>query len=197
MTTTIPRQVVNARRIAGVLLVLSALGTVIVLVVLAAWWATQSPSVTGVAGTPSNTPTTTVPRPQQSVPPQPVSAEVALQQQVEGDRPQVDALVDSWVPQLSAKAVGLEADGIVYGYGEILHHFNSLRARYPQALLLRSDDYVNYALKGYWVTVMPIEFSSGESANSWCDGEGIDPDNCYAKLLLHTGGPDGTTLPRK
>lgn len=192
MTTTIPRQITKARRIAGVLLVLSALGTVIVLVIVAAWWATQPPSVAGATGTPSNTPTTTVPRTQQ-----PVSAEVALQQQVERDRLQVEALVDSWVPQLSAKAVGLEADGIVYGYDDILHHFKSLRARYPQALLLRSDDYVNYRLKGYWVTVMPIKFTSGASANSWCDSEGIDPDNCYAKLLLHTGGPDGTTLPRK
>lgn len=197
MTTTIPRQVVNARRIAGVILVLSALGTVIMLVLLAAWWATQPSSVAGTTGTLSNTPTITAPGPQQPVSQQPVSAEVALQQQVEGDRPQVEALVDSWVPQLSAKAVGLEADGIIYGYGEILDNFNSLKARYPQALLLRSDDYVNYELNGYWITVMPITYSSGVAANSWCDDQGIDPDNCYAKLLRLTGGPDGTTLLRK
>lgn len=55
--TTIPRSVVNARRTAGVILVLSALGTIIVLVMLAARWSTPPPSVSGAMGTPSNTPT--------------------------------------------------------------------------------------------------------------------------------------------
>jgi hypothetical protein len=54
--TTIPRSVVNARRTAGGILVLAALGTVIVLIMLAARWSTQPPSVSGAMGTPSNTP---------------------------------------------------------------------------------------------------------------------------------------------
>jgi len=54
--TTIPRSVVNARRAAGGILVLSALGTVIVLIMLAARWSTQPPSVSGTIGTPSSTP---------------------------------------------------------------------------------------------------------------------------------------------
>ena len=54
--TTAPRSVVNARRTAGGILVLSALGTVIVLIMLAARWSTQPPSVSGAMGTPSSTP---------------------------------------------------------------------------------------------------------------------------------------------
>jgi hypothetical protein len=54
--TTIPRSVVNARRTAGGILVLSALGTVIVLIMLAARWSTQPPFVSGAMGTLSSTP---------------------------------------------------------------------------------------------------------------------------------------------
>jgi hypothetical protein len=197
MTTTIPQQVVNARRIAGVILVLSALATVIMLVILAAWWSTQPPSVAGATGSPSNTPTIAA-----SVPAQPaiqpsVSPQVALEHEADGDRQQVEALVGSWVPQLSSKTVGLEADGITYGYSEILDHFNWLKARYPQALLLRSDGYASFEMSGYWIIVMPVTYTSGAEANSWCDYEGIDPDNCFAKLLRHTGEASGTTLFRQ
>jgi hypothetical protein len=53
--TTIPRSVVNARRTAGGILALSALGTIIVLIMLAARWSTQPPPVSGAMGAPSNT----------------------------------------------------------------------------------------------------------------------------------------------
>lgn len=193
MTTTIPRQVVNARRIAGVILVLSALGTVIMLVILTTRWVTQPPAVAGATGTPAVP--ASVPQPPAIQPP--VSPQAALQQEVDGDHHHVEALVGYWVPQLSSKTVGLKADGIVYGYGEILDHFNWIKERYPHALLLRSDDYASFKRSGYWVTVMPVTYTSGAEANSWCDYEGIDPDNCFARLLLRTGGPDGATLPRK
>jgi hypothetical protein len=54
--TTIPRSVINARRTACWILVLAALGTVIVLIMLAARWSTQPPSVSGAIGTSSSTP---------------------------------------------------------------------------------------------------------------------------------------------
>jgi hypothetical protein len=58
--TTIPRSVVNARRTAGWILALSALGTVIVLIMLAARWSTQPPVGSGAMGTSSNTPAVAV-----------------------------------------------------------------------------------------------------------------------------------------
>ena len=57
----------------------------------------------------------------------PFSPEIALPQQADGDHQQVEILVGYWVPQLSARAVGLAADGIAYGYAEILSHFNWTR----------------------------------------------------------------------
>lgn len=45
MTTTIPRQVVNARRAAGAILLVATLGTVIMLVLLVASWSTRPPTV--------------------------------------------------------------------------------------------------------------------------------------------------------
>jgi hypothetical protein len=141
MTITIPRQVVTARRTAGVILVLSTFGTVIMLVILVAWWVTQPPSVAVTTGTSSNTPAVSASVPSQPAIQSPVSAQVALQQQVDVDRQQVEALVGYWVPQLSSKTVGLKADGITYGYNEILDHFSRLKAQYPRALLLRSDDF--------------------------------------------------------
>lgn len=198
--TTIPRAVVRARRTTGVILVLSALATVIMLVTMAAQCSTQSAAAGGAPGRSSNASVPTASVSQQ--PParysqQPSSPQVALQQQVDADRPRVEALVGSWVPQLSSKTVGPAADGTAYDYGDILDHVNRLKVRYPRSLLLRSDDYTSFKVKDYWVIVMPIAYSNGAEANSWCDSEGIDPDNCFAKLLLHTGGPDGATMLRK
>lgn len=197
MTTTIPRQVVNARRIAGLILVLSALGTVIMLMILLAQCSTQPSSVAVATGTTSNTATAPASVPAQAPIHSPVSPEVALQQQVEADRQYVETLVGYWVPQLSSKTVGLKADGIVYGHTEILDHVNRLKARYPEALLLQSGDFASFTQSGYWIVVMPVTYTNGADANSWCDIEGIDPDNCFAKLLLLTGDASGTTVSRK
>jgi hypothetical protein len=43
----------------------------------------------------------------------------------------------------------------------------------------------------------PEPYSTGQSANGWCDSQGIGKDDCYAKRLTHTGGYEGNTLPRK
>lgn len=202
--TAIPPQIVTARRVAGGMLVLSALVTV-VLVIVWAWWSAQPRSVvtapvtgSGISAPPATAPAQPTAQPTAQLTAQPaVSPDVALQQQVDADRPQVEALVGYWVPQLSSKTVGLEADGIVYDDRAILDHVDSLKARYPQALLLRSDDYTSYEKGGYWVVVMPVTYPDGAGANSWCDAQGIDPDQCYAKLLQHSGGAAGTTLHRK
>jgi hypothetical protein len=188
---------VNARRTAGLILILSALTVVIIVIVLISWWWTQPPSVAAIPGTSSNLPTLAPSVPAQPPLQQPVSAQVALQRQANADRQQVEALVGYWIPQLSSKTVGTRADGIIYGYDEILFHFNGLKARYPRALLLRSNDYTSFDLSDYWVVVVPAKYVDGMTVNSWCNTEGIDRDNCFAKLLRHVGGSQGTTLLRK
>ena len=192
-----PERIISGRRTAGGILVLSALTTVIMLVILLARCSADPPPSSRALVTPSPTPTTTASAPQQTARQQPLSAQAELQQEVAGDRPRVETLIGSWVPQLSSKFVGLKADGITYGHRDILDHFNRTKIRYPDVLILYSGDYTSYTAKNYWVVVRPIPYNSGSAANAWGDNQRIDPDNCFAKLLLHTGGPDGTTLSRK
>ncbi|MFI5587804.1 hypothetical protein ACIA5G_22325 [Amycolatopsis sp. NPDC051758] len=160
--------------------------------------AASSPSdvavpVTSVEYTPTPAPATTP----DLKPTDESSAQQLLETQVTNDRPLAEALTGSWVPQLSSKKLGLVADGTTYDHRAIWADFTNLRARYPDALLLWSGDYSSFRLTNFWVTVVPRSSSSGASANSWCDGEGIDKDGCYAKLITHTGGYADSTVLRK
>jgi hypothetical protein len=140
--------------------------------------------------TATTTTTTTTVDPEQS-------ARAQLTALVAQDHSAVEALVGSWIPQLSSKRPGLVANGITYDYVAILRDYEDLKQRFPTALLLWSGDYTSYDYTDFWVTVEPASFGVGAQANAWCDGQGIDADNCYAKRLVHTGGPDGTTVQRK
>lgn len=120
-----------------------------------------------------------------------------LRAQAAADSPQVEALTGQWVPQLSSKAIGTQDNGITYDNSAILAHYRQLKILQPSALLLSSADYSTFKNAGYWVIVLPLGYSSGPAANSWCDAAGIDADNCFAKLLSHTAGPQGATLNRR
>ncbi|WP_328603206.1 hypothetical protein OG943_24290 [Amycolatopsis sp. NBC_00345] len=122
--------------------------------------------------------------------------EAVLRAQAAADYPQVEELAGQWVPQLSSKAVGTQDDGITYGNAAILAHYRQLKSRQPSALLLSSGSYSTFKNAGYWVIVLPQGYTSGPAANSWCDAAGIDANNCFAKLLSHTSGPQGATLNR-
>lgn len=114
---------------------------------------------------------------------------------VAGDRTQVEQLVGSWVPQVSSKRVGLEADGIVYDDAAILRDHEAMRQQHG-ALLLWSGDYSTFKEGSFWVSVVPVPFSTPEAANQWCDGAVPDRNACFAKLLSHTAGHQGATQQR-
>ncbi|HEX6344890.1 hypothetical protein [Umezawaea sp.] len=124
------------------------------------------------------------------------SARLALDRQVAVDRPSAERLVDSWVPQLSSKKLGLVVRGLTYDHLAVWRDHSAIRARYPDALLLWSADFVSYDRDDFWVTVVPRTAATGAQVNSWCDAQGIGADDCYAKRLTHTGGSAGTTLLR-
>jgi hypothetical protein len=86
--------------------------------------------------------------------------------------------------------------GLAYDEERIWKEFQAAAAAYPDAALLRSDDYSSFKRAGFWVTVVTRAFPNAESANAWCDAEGFSPDNCFAKRLSHTDGPEGNTVPR-
>jgi serine/threonine-protein kinase len=132
----------------------------------------------------------------QAEPTTPQAALAELRSLLRDDRPAVETLADQWVPQLSAKRPGMVVNGITYDYVEILRDFRAIQERYPDALLLFSGEYTSFKYGNFWITVVPSPQYNGESANAWCDGEGIGPDDCYAKMISHTVGYDGATLPR-
>jgi hypothetical protein len=122
------------------------------------------------------------------------SAQAALQAQLAADRPAVEALVGQWVPQLSSKTYGMVANGITYDYLEIWQDFESISQAHPGALLAWSSDYTSFQLAGYYVTLLPISYSSGREAAGWCTSNGLGPNDCYGKLISHTAGPKGSSV---
>ncbi|WP_410608181.1 hypothetical protein [Amycolatopsis sp. lyj-109] len=124
------------------------------------------------------------------------TARTQLEQRVVEDRASVEALVGSWVPEVSAKKVGLVVSGTTFDYPAILAEHRHLLAVYPQALLLKSQDYQTFRLPDYWVTVVAIPFTTAAGANTWCDNMGIGPSDCLAARLTHTAGSQGNTVTR-
>jgi hypothetical protein len=141
--------------------------------------------------------TTTFSTPETTVVSDDDTALSALRQQAATDSSAVEAMVGSWVPQLSAKKPGMVVGGVPFGPMEIWQDFLNLRSRYPGAKLLWSGSYSSFRYRDFWITVLPEPYASGQSANEWCDYEGIVKDDCYAKRLSHSGGYDGNTLLRK
>ncbi len=109
------------------------------------------------------------------------------------DSPEVSTLADQWVPQLSSKQVGMVVRGVTYDDSAILAEHEALRARYPQARLVLSDDWSVFSGSGYWVTVVAEPFASAGAANAWCVEQRIGPNDCFAKKLSHTAGSQDST----
>lgn len=109
----------------------------------------------------------------------------ALRAQLTADRAAMAAVpAGDWVPQLSSKRVGLVADGVTYSDETIWADHRNLRGRFPGAALIWSGDYATFAGQDFWVTVMPPAASnSPDTANAWCDEQGFEPDDCYAKRI--------------
>ncbi|WP_280182426.1 PQQ-binding-like beta-propeller repeat protein [Nocardia cyriacigeorgica] len=123
----------------------------------------------------------------------------ALRAQADADRPTVTRdLADRWVPQLSAKQVGLVAadvDGRILAWTptEILAQHLRLRLRYPEVRLVWSDEWRSFDLPGWWITVGGKTFGAPNQANEWCDTKAIPIGECFAKLVSNTRGSAGTT----
>lgn len=120
----------------------------------------------------------------------------ALQRQVTADRPRAESLVGQWVPQLGSKAAGLVVNGRTFDEASILADFTVSRSRFPQAILVRSDDYTSFRRGGFWVTLAGQPFATAQEANAWCDQQSLLRDDCFAKRLSHSEGPEGNSLAR-
>jgi len=150
---------------------------------------------------PSSTPTPTTPTGTTTPLPTVDSQTAALNQlraTAEADRPDVARLLaDRWVPQLSAKRPGIEADGVVWDYVKILQEHRQLRQRYPGVRLLWSGDWSTFDGPGFWVTVAGLTYTDARPALAWCTGQGFDRDHCIAKIVSATHPVDDSTAYNK
>jgi hypothetical protein len=186
-----------------------ALIVVLAVLVLAAggggayWFLTgRADTATAVAPAAAANPVTvagTRPAPVTSDPPvapASISAGEQLATQVQRDQPTVESVVGQWVPQIGSKQVGTVANGVTYDATAIWGDVLAAKTRFPQAVLLRSDDYSSFKRGGFWVTIVATPFSSAAEANDWCATNGLGRDECFAKRLSHSEGPQGNTVPR-
>lgn len=146
-----------------------------------------APTTTTETTTTTTVPTTTTPT---------AATAADLAQEVATDHNTAETLVGQWVPQISSKKLGLVVNGVTFGYPEIAADFQSLKARFPQAILVNSDDYANFSGKDFWVTMDATTFGTADEANQWCDQQGFAQQDCYASRLMHTGGPAGNSKTR-
>ena len=134
----------------------------------------QQPATTVAATVATTVPGTTVPA-------APVDPLTRLQQQQATDAPAVETLVGQWVPQVSSKRPGIEADGIVYDLQAIVELHAKLQANFG-ALLLFSGDF-NYQSNDLWVSIVPQGYATPQQALQFCVANSIGRDDCFAKLI--------------
>ncbi|ODQ88620.1 serine/threonine-protein kinase [Mycolicibacterium holsaticum] len=110
------------------------------------------------------------------------------------DRSDVAAyLTDVWVPQISSKRVGLEAEGTVWNNGKILDEHLRLRDQYPDVKLLWSGDWSTFDGRNFWVTIVGLKSPYYDDVLSWCRDQGFDRNHCLAKMVSTWRPVEGTT----
>ncbi|WP_250707992.1 hypothetical protein [Actinomyces sp. 217892] len=121
-----------------------------------------------------------------------------LRDQADADSATVSGPLDgTWVPQLSSKKPGLILGGTTWDASAVWEHYLSLKAVYPSAVLLYSDDWSVFDAGGHWWVVAVAEpFATAEEANAWCTAQGLSRDDCFAKYLKVGGSSEGTTVLR-
>ncbi|WP_181275132.1 protein kinase [Brevibacterium oceani] len=98
-------------------------------------------------------------------------------------------LEGEWVTQVSAKKVGLKADGKTWTAADILNEYEANKVKYPGSILIHSGDWASYKDGSYWVTVVDTGYSEPEAALDQCRSWGLDRNHCLAKRLVKDGSP--------
>ena len=111
---------------------------------------------------------------------------VTADQEVSSDSSIAESTIGWWIPQLSSKQDSTGA----------MSRFWSLHSTYPDVFMVWSGNYSTFVYSNYYVAMVPREYSTAAEANAWCDAQGFSADNCFAKRLSHTDGPDGNSVER-
>lgn len=114
-------------------------------------------------------------------------AATQLTDYLDADRPTADGLVGTYVPQLAAKYVGLDYEGVLYGPVEILDEHLLLRGAY-ETILVDGGEYAftmgEDNMEGWYLTIVPSSFATKDAANEWCTAQGFDVSTCFARLFM-------------
>ena len=114
-------------------------------------------------------------------------AATQLTEYLDDDRSTADGLVGTYVPQLAAKYVGLDYEGVLYGPVEILNEHSLLRGAYD-TILVDGGEYAftmgEDNMEGWYLTIVPTSFATKDAANDWCTSQGFDTSNCFARLFM-------------
>lgn len=206
--TAIPKPIVNARRVAGMILLLTTLLTVAAAAIPAALYANREVPVApltnsggsraaGAGVVTTVEPAAVSPDPSTQAPPAitttttiapPVDPHQQLLDIQAADSATVASIPDgAWLPQISSKQVGLVVNGVTFGDQEILDDHQALRAAYPGVVLLWSGDFKTFVYPDFWVTLVASQVTDApEPVLAWCAQQGLDNDHCYAKRLSAT-----------
>ena len=173
------------------LLAVVALGITLGFVFLGPDRGVQATDIETPTADPTDRATGSTPEDSEGAPP---PAEDQLNEHVaDGTRIAHEQLEGQWVVQLSAKKDGLEANGRTWDDEAILEEFEENQRRHPDAVLLWSGDWSSFRLSDFWVTVLAEPYDDPADALATCRNLGLDRDNCFAKKLSTSEGPDGTT----
>ena len=126
-------------------------------------------------------------------------AKSELETIVSDSESELSELEEKWVVQLSAKQPSDNAGDQEeeWDYSKILKEYRDNEKTYGTLAMLKSEDWSSFRVNDYWVTVIPTGYNSPEPALKKCEEFKLDRDNCFAKRLSHTKGPDGSTKLRE
>lgn len=114
------------------------------------------------------------------------TALAAIEREIAGDRSTAEGLKGWWLPQLTSRKVGLEAEGRTWTAEDIWTEFLGLKKQYELAFLVDSSDFANYTdhgSGGWWVTLVNTLNNTQQEGQAWCDSYGRGPDGCITIRL--------------
>ena len=94
------------------------------------------------------------------------------------------ALVGKFVPQLSAKIVGLVEEPITYGSVEILADHMVRRDAYGAILVdggAFAFEFGGQPMTGWFLSIVPEAFATQEAAAKWCTDRGLASNECFGR----------------
>ena len=109
------------------------------------------------------------------------AAQTAIQWQIANDRNAANGFMTTITTQLSSKRDGLDAEGKTWHYQDIYEQYLTMKAKYPNTLLVDSSDwptYRNTGTTGWYVLLSGESFPDTGSASSWCAAQGMSKDDC-------------------